>query len=131
MSVRAYSFSSFRLFPRRVRCDCVKYKFLSVLYKSLRYLYTSHKSDFSLHLASGSSTRSGVWHSRKHLRWTFSIFVISFKYQGFHEGLPYSNIGRMIELKRISTLSNVISVKHRLMRPIRWFDFLIIVCMWF
>ena len=50
-------------------------------------------------------------------------------YQGFHEGLPYSNTGRMIELNRISTFSDVTLVKHRLIRPIRWFDFvLLIVC---
>ena len=55
--------------------DWVKYKFLSVLYKSLRYLYTSHKSAFRLRLASGSSTRSGVWHSLKHLRWFHNVQV--------------------------------------------------------
>ena len=61
MAAKNRVFTSFRLLPRRVRWDCLKYKFISVLYKSLRYLYTSHKSAFSLRLASvGSSTRSGV-----------------------------------------------------------------------
>ena len=93
-------------------------------------IYTSHKSAFSLRGASGSSTISGVLHSLKHLRWTFSIFVMSFKYQGFHDRLPYSKIGRMRELNNISTLSGVRSVKHRLMRPIRWFDLLTMDCIW-
>ena len=53
------------------------------------------------------------------------MFVMSFIYQGC---LPYSNIGRMIKLKRISTFSNVTLVKHRLITPIRWFDF---VLLWF
>ena len=42
MSVRAYGFTSFWLFPRRVCCDWVKYRFLLVVYMSFKYLYTLH-----------------------------------------------------------------------------------------
>ena len=46
---------------------------------------------------------------------------------GFHTGDPYSRIGRIMPLKRRSTLSKFRPEKHRLIRPMRWLAFLVIL----